>query len=328
MKSIKRIHSRHLMGAAASLALLFATIQEGQAISDTQYIIENGTDDFSIEASNPRLEFEVDNGGGNLFMHANQPTGQMGFGDSTTAPMRAYHFRPTRGANDLNEADASILVDNTVRANGLANSVAPRNMFELLNNGAPRFVLRDNSFSPDRLYTFALNPQGNFTMTRAGVPGVEFILYNNNGNIEMGPGTSTTFRVTAGGVQATNYGMLSDREAKKDIEELTSEEVLSKIKEVPVSTWRFKGEEESSLHIGPMAQDFRAAFGTGTSDRVINMGDLAGVALAGVRSLSQELETRDAEVKELRKRLDEERARSSELEERIDRLEKLLKNQM
>jgi len=73
-----------------------------------------------------------------------------------------------------------------------------------------------------------------------------------------------------------------------------------------------------------MAQDFYKAFGTGKSERVIGLGDLAGVALAGVRSLSQELDERDATISDLGDRLDKEQTRSTELEERIGRLEALL----
>lgn len=332
MKAIKGIHHpRYLMGVVAAVTMFFAAAHEGLGVTtDTQYIIESGIIDFSIEVGpGPRLEFEVNNLTGDLFMTADQQTGRMTFGDTNVnaVPRRAFHFLPTADGSD-----ASILVDNEDQA-----GVAPRNMFELRNNGGPRFVLRDTSFSTDRFYTFALNPEGHFVITRGGVPGVEFIL-KNNGVIEMGPGTATVFRVTDTGVQATSYDQLSDREAKREIEELSSEEVLSKIREVPVSSWRFKGEDDSSLHIGPMAQDFREAFGTGTSDRVINVGDLAGVALAGVRSLSEELEARDAEVgelraalkerdgemREMRARLDKERTRSSALEERIERLEELL----
>ncbi len=323
MKLLNELQFRHVVGAAAALIVLLLTAQVGlaagpnfnqQRVTLGAITFEDGATDYSIErVSNVRLEFEVDNGG-DLALFLEKQTGRISFGDSTAPTDAPFHFRPTDDGSD-----AAILVDNS----GVGGLPTPRNMFELQNNGAPRFVLTDSFLS--RSFTFAMNPQGNFTMTRAGVAGAEIVI-KNNGVIEMGPGTSTILRVTNAGVFATNYGQLSDREAKTDIEELSNKEILSKIKGVPVSSWRFKGEQNSSLHIGPMAQDFREAFGTGTSDRVINVGDLAGVALAGVRSLTEELEVSDAEVKELRNRLEEERSRSSELEERIGRLERLLKN--
>lgn len=43
-------------------------------------------------------------------------------------------------------------------------------------------------------------------------------------------------------------------------------------------------------HIGPMAQDFNAAFQLGESDRAITTVDADGVALAAIQGLNQKLE--------------------------------------
>lgn len=300
-----------VVGAIAALLAFLVTAHSGLAqgvVFTADIIIQNSNpelrfnqfigNDPSIEAEGDRLEFKHRDD--SQFMFSELSTGRISFGALTTPPDAPFHFRATDDGSD-----ARVLVDNQN-----SPTATPRNMFHLRNFGPPRFLLEDVSNSA--FFAFALNPAGNFMVTRSGVPGAEFVL-NNDGTIDMGPGTTTSFRVTETGVLATNYGQLSDREAKTDVEELSNREILSKIKKVPVSSWRFKGAPDSSLHIGPMAQDFREAFGTGTSDRVINVGDLAGVALAGVKSLTEELEARNAEVRELR--------------ERIGRLEGLLMNQ-
>ena len=56
-------------------------------------------------------------------------------------------------------------------------------------------------------------------------------------------------------------------------------------------------------HLGPVAQDFQAAFGLGTDDKSIGTVDADGVALAAIqalnRKLEEELHRRDAKNAEL-----------------------------
>ena len=65
---------------------------------------------------------------------------------------------------------------------------------------------------------------------------------------------------------------------------------------MPVSTWRFKTEDQGVRHAGPMAQDFYAAFGLGEDERTINAADISGVALAAIQGLQQELTSVRAEL--------------------------------
>lgn len=76
---------------------------------------------------------------------------------------------------------------------------------------------------------------------------------------------------------------------------LSLDGVLAALRDLPVYTWRYDEEEGSPLHLGPMAQDFHAAFGLGGSDKVITTVDGLGVLLTAVKALSQrvtELEER------------------------------------
>ena len=47
---------------------------------------------------------------------------------------------------------------------------------------------------------------------------------------------------------------------------------------------------EQKEHVGPMAQDFKAAFGLGDSDKEIQAVDAFGVLLMAVKALSEEVE--------------------------------------
>ena len=87
--------------------------------------------------------------------------------------------------------------------------------------------------------------------------------------------------------------------------------VLERLVSMPLSTWNYKAQDDSIRHMGPMAQDFHAAFGLGVSDKLIDTIDPDGVALAaiqGLHALVEENEIRlaekDAEIDELRARLE------------------------
>ena len=53
-----------------------------------------------------------------------------------------------------------------------------------------------------------------------------------------------------------------------------------------------------------MAQDFRAAFGLGESDRWIENVDAIGVSLAAIKALCQRIDVRDGEIAALQRRIE------------------------
>jgi hypothetical protein len=77
-------------------------------------------------------------------------------------------------------------------------------------------------------------------------------------------------------------------------------EVLEKLAALPISTWNYKADPSSVLHLGPMAQDFAATFGLGDNDRVINMVDANGVVMVALQALYRRVQSLEAEVASLR----------------------------
>jgi len=110
-----------------------------------------------------------------------------------------------------------------------------------------------------------------------------------------------------GDVSAYSFNTTSDRNAKENFAAVDPREVLARVSALPISKWNLKV-DPCAQHIGPMAQDFYAAFGTGSDDKHIATVDADGVALAAIQGLNQklieELNRRDAENAELKKRLD------------------------
>ncbi|APX14304.1 hypothetical protein BWR18_20885 (plasmid) [Tateyamaria omphalii] len=81
----------------------------------------------------------------------------------------------------------------------------------------------------------------------------------------------------------------SDRNAKTDIVPVDADDILAKVRALPVSAWTYKHDAEDGVrHIGPMAQDFYAAFGTGRDETGISSLDGTGVALAAIQALSEQ----------------------------------------
>ena len=99
---------------------------------------------------------------------------------------------------------------------------------------------------------------------------------------------------TAQGVQlaigAGAWSSLSDRNLKTDIQSIEPLQLLERLVAMPIQQWRYIGQPGEVLHIGPMAQDFAAAFGVGENDTTISTVDADGVALAAIQGLNQKLE--------------------------------------
>jgi hypothetical protein len=79
--------------------------------------------------------------------------------------------------------------------------------------------------------------------------------------------------------------------------------ILSLLTELPISTWSYVGQDPSVTHIGPMAQDFHAAFGVGEDDRYISTVDADGVALAAIQALYRLVQEKDAQIAALEARM-------------------------
>ncbi len=111
---------------------------------------------------------------------------------------------------------------------------------------------------------------------------------------------STGVYVPAGG---GSWSSVSDRNLKEHIKTVDSREVLALLQSVPVTTWNYRTQDASIRHMGPMAQDFYAAFGLGDDDVSIATVDLDGVALAAIQGLADIAREQDAEIDALQGQL-------------------------
>jgi hypothetical protein len=112
----------------------------------------------------------------------------------------------------------------------------------------------------------------------------------------------------------SGWNSLSDRSSKSNFAPVDPDAVLNGLMSLPITTWSYRAREDIR-HMGPTAQDFRAAFGAlGGDDRRINSLDADGVALAAIQGLYRKVEAENAALKE----------RNADLELRLQRLEALV----
>ena len=93
----------------------------------------------------------------------------------------------------------------------------------------------------------------------------------------------------------------SDRNGKENFASVDGVAVLDALAVMPISTWNWKTEAASTRHMGPMAQDFRAAFGLGPDDTHITTVDSDGVALAAIQGLHRTGQEKHARITALEK---------------------------
>src|SRR5207247_10663455 len=80
-------------------------------------------------------------------------------------------------------------------------------------------------------------------------------------------------------------------------------QVLVRLGAFSISEWEFK-QDPGTRHLGPTAQDFKAAFDLGTDDKHIATVDSEGVALAAIQGLNQKVEEKESEIRDLQARLE------------------------
>jgi hypothetical protein len=75
--------------------------------------------------------------------------------------------------------------------------------------------------------------------------------------------------------------------------------MLERVAAMPITEWSYNDVNPSARHIGPMAQDFHQAFGTGDTDTCIPTVDANGVALAAIQALYRRVSRLEEESQSL-----------------------------
>lgn len=116
----------------------------------------------------------------------------------------------------------------------------------------------------------------------------------------------------------------SDREAKEAFEVIDPLLILQRLSELPIQKWNYKWDEATIHHIGPMAQDFAAAFAVGEDDKHIHPVDAQGVAFAAIQALYRIAKEKDAQIESAQAQLQTQQEESAKLKARVEALERSL----
>jgi hypothetical protein len=124
-----------------------------------------------------------------------------------------------------------------------------------------------------------------------------------------------------------SWSCTSDRNSKENFVSASGNKVLEKLDGIPFETWNYKSQDPSIRHMGPMAQDFYAAFGLGEDDKHIDTVDADGVALAAIQALYRQTQEQQQEIRRLEEQSQKDDAIREEnraLTLRLERLEELV----
>jgi hypothetical protein len=216
--------------------------------------------------------------------------GDVGIG--TASPSNSLHVRRTDGT-------AKLLVEEG------SSTEAARELATFQNNGTVTYRFTDTqgtaSGADDFNWIAGLKTNNQFIITLVGTIGTPLWQMDSSGN-----------------VTATSFNPTSSRELKEAFEGVDPRDVLARVSELPIAEWQYRDDITGARHIGPTAEDFKAAFGlNGPDEQHLSLTDLSGVALVAIQGLHQEIETKDVEID----RLEQD---NRELNERLEALERLV----
>ncbi|MBL7999056.1 MAG: hypothetical protein JNL32_10510, partial [Candidatus Kapabacteria bacterium] len=188
--------------------------------------------------------------------------------------------------------------------------------------GAHNLVFGENvvpsGTADKRIYFFNNSDWGKFLFNTENINAADVFKVG-----ETGGSNGNGARLTTGGT----WTNASSRTLKDRFKTLDSSIVLQKVKQLELKGWFYKGLNE--YHIGPFAEDFFSAFGTGTLDnpennKTVASLDVAGVALYSSQQLIKQNEAQEKRINELEEELaslKKERQDAKLVEERLKRLE-------
>ena len=239
-------------------------------------------------------------GGGRLnIIHTNANYSSIGGGYNNT--IQNYSIRATIAGGQLNTIQSNAYYAaigggfNNLATGG--NAVVPGGDYNVA--GANSFAAGHRAKATHAgAFVWADSTELDFTTTANN----QFLI-RANGGVGIGKNNPATALDVNGTVTATAFNPSSDRNLKENFTGVSPAEMLDKVAGLKISRWNFRG-DTTTPHVGPMAQDFYAAFGLGTDERHIATVDADGVALAAIQGLNQKLEAKEAEITELKQRLE------------------------
>lgn len=182
------------------------------------------------------------------------------------------------GSENVANGTLAVLPGGAMNSASGAYSFAAGRRAKAVNDGS--FVWGDSTEAD-----VASSANNQFIARAAG--GVKF--YSSTDTADPAPGVS----LAAG---ASAWSVISDRDSKENFASVDGPALLARLDNIPIGTWNWRAQGPTVRHMGPMAQDFYAAFAVGEDDQHISTVDADGVALAAIQALYRMLLEKDEQL--------------------------------
>ncbi|MFL5383997.1 MAG: tail fiber domain-containing protein [Longimicrobiaceae bacterium] len=257
--------------------------------------------------------------------------------------------------DDANIGEYSVAIGQDVRASaanavafGLRSTAAQQSSFaageDNTASGAASVALGYHAHTNARQGSFVFSDRSGLDTMRAGVNhsanwrvsgGFRIFTSSNlstgvtiqSGSVTSNWGQSNAVISTSVGAYLGTDGLwhdASDVNRKYHFLDVSGEDVLARLRGLPIRTWSYRVDPASVRHIGPTAQDFRAVFGFGRDATTIAPIDEGGVALAGIQALDTRTQRQQSELAALRAENAAQAREISELRAALARIEAAL----
>jgi hypothetical protein len=254
-----------------------------------------------------------------------------------------------------NIGDYSVAIGQDVRASasnavafGLRSTAAQQSSFAVgednTASGAASVALGYHAHTNARQGSFVFSDRSSVDTLRAGVNhsanwrvsgGFRVFTSSNlstgvtiqSGSVTSNWGQANAVISTSTGAMLTTAGVwqnASDVNRKHRFADVSGEDVLARLRTLPITSWTYKVESDDVRHLGPTAQDFRAAFGLGIDERSIGTVDADGVALAAAKALEVRTTGQESRIQALEARNAQLEQQNAEMRARLERIEAML----
>jgi hypothetical protein len=209
---------------------------------------------------------------------------------TTTASSRAAGIYGKAGSSLQSLPDLAGVIGESSSAPGLVGLSSTSSGVAAKNSSLVAATMAaTNTSSGDAVFGYSASGVG--VHAKNGNPNVSALLVEGATFLVSAPNqdpltNSTGAYLSRGGV----WTDASDRAAKDNFAPVDAPEVLTRVARLPIHTWNYKTETPAVRHVGPVAQEFHAAFGVGADDKHIAALDANGVALAAIQGLNQKVE--------------------------------------
>ena len=249
--------------------------------------------DLHVQTSNtPAIRLEQTNAGGFTAQTWDVAGNEANFfvRDVTGGSRLPFRIRPGAPTSSI---------DISASGNVGVGTASPTRALHVVDSGATdNTVLEIENNGPTRM-RFNNNATGEIWNAGHQSPsGTSFVLSDVGDAI-----TEMSLDVSGNMIIAGTLTQGSSREIKKDFAVFDPAAALQGVRNLPILTWVYTADQTGARHVGPIAEEFYTAFGLGADNKHIAPSDQAGLALAAIQGLSNEVQQKDQRIHALEERL-------------------------